>query len=211
MTVVGVVHGIRDTNLQNEPQPMVFLPNEIVGWTTMTVFVKSAVTPGSLAGPVRQAVWAVNPNLPAPEVMTMTSRLAVAPAGPRLNARLVGLFAVIALLVAAMGVYGVVSYAVTSRTREIGVRMALGARASAVVSLVVGRGFRLIAIGLLIGLAGAVSLSGFLRSLLYEVSPTHWMTYITVSLVFVIVGTLAACLPASRAARVNPVTALRQE
>ena len=210
-TVIGMVPGVRDVIFESEPEPMIFLPHDFVAWPAMTVFVKTAIDPASIAGAVRGAVWDVDPNLSVPELMPLDSLLTMATAGARLNTRLLGLFAAIALLVAAMGVYGVVSYAVTSRTREIGVRVALGARTSSVVKLVISRGLRLIVAGLILGLIGAVSLSGFLESLLYEVSPTHWMTYAIVALLFAVVGTFAACLPASRAARIDPVMALRQE
>ncbi len=211
LEVVGLVAGIRDIEIESRPEPMVFLPHEMTAWPSMTLFVKTAAAPESVAAAVRKAVWDVDAALPAPALMPLAASLQTATAGPRLNARLLLLFAAIALVVAAVGVYGVISFEVTSRTREIGVRTALGATTSSVVRLVLGRGFRLIVVGLVLGVAGALSLTRFLGSLLYETSPTNWQTYCAVAAVFTLVGTLAAWLPARRAARVDPVMALREE
>jgi len=211
LLVVGLVAGIRDVSLQSAPEPMAFLPHSFVPWPNMTLFIKTGSSPESVASGVRSAIWDVDPNIPVPELTPLSSRLASATAGPRLNARLLSLFAGIALLMAVMGIYGVVSYEVTSRTREIGVRTALGASTGAVLRLVVSRGLRLIAAGLVLGLLGAFLLSRFLGSLLYEISPTNWPTYAAVAFLFAGVGILAAWFPALRAARVNPVVALREE
>jgi putative ABC transport system permease protein len=211
MEVVGVVTGIRDIEIQTTPEPMIFLPHEMTGWPSMTLFIKSSVPPGSVSAAVRKEVWAVDSALPAPALMPLTASLRTATAGPRLNTRLLLLFAGIALIVAAMGVYGVISFEVTGRTHEIGVRTALGATAPSVVRLMLSRGFLLIAIGMVLGVFGAMSLSRFIGSLLYETSSTNWLTYCAAAAVFTSAGTLAAWLPARRAARVDPVIALREE
>jgi putative ABC transport system permease protein len=153
----------------------------------------------------------VDPNQPLHNVMTMEQRLANITTSRRLNTALLGSFAGVALLLAVVGIYGVMSYAVTQRRREIGVRMALGAQKSDVMGLIIHSGLRLTLLGVAIGLAGAFALTRYLSSLLYSVNATDPLTFLTVALALVGVALFACWLPARRAAKVDPMEALRCE
>ena len=153
----------------------------------------------------------VEPNQSLHNVMTMEQRLANTTTSRRLNTALLGSFAAVALLLAAVGIYGVMSYAVTQRRREIGVRMALGAQKSDVLSLIIHGGLRLTLAGVVIGLIGALALTRYLSSLLFEVKPTDPLTFAVIPLVLGAVALFACWLPARRASRVDPMVALRYE
>ena len=162
-------------------------------------------------GPVTRAIGEVDPALPVYNLETMQGRVLDSLAQSRFSTMLLTVFGAIALLLAALGVYGVISYGVAQRTQEIGIRMALGARHADVLSLVVRHGAALAAVGLAVGLAGALALSGLLGSLLFRVSPTDPPTFATGMIVLTAVAVLAAALPARRAARTDPMVALRSE
>jgi predicted permease len=211
VTVVGVVGDIRDIAIEAEPSPMFFFSHEQVAWPAMTIVVKAAGDPTAVAAGLRQAIWAVDKSIPAPEIGLLDNNLSQEVAGPRLNTQLLGVFALLALLIAAMGVYGVISYRVTRRRRELGVRLALGAESRSLISLVLRQGLGLVMVGTGLGILGALALSRLLASVLYGVSPTSPVTYATVALLFAAVAAVACYLPARRAARVNPVVALRAE
>jgi putative ABC transport system permease protein len=151
------------------------------------------------------------PNLPPPLTRTMDDLLSETLAQPRLQTGLLSLFAGIALILAAVGLYGVLAYVVTQRKREIGVRVALGAQRSDVLRLVVQQGMRLAIVGVALGLVGAWALTRVLQNLLYEITPTDPVTYLVVTSALCFVALLACYLPARRAARVNPMEALRYE
>ena len=167
--------------------------------------------PTRLIPAVRGVVAEVEPNQPLHNVMTMEQRLANTTTSRRLNTALLGSFAAVALLLAVVGIYGVMSYAVTQRRREIGVRMALGAQKSDVLGLIVRGGLRLALAGVVIGLIGAFALTRYLSSLLFEIQPTDPATFLGVAVALTGVVLLASWLPARRAARVNPMEALRCE
>jgi putative ABC transport system permease protein len=177
----------------------------------MTVAVRTSGDPGSLAGAIRKEVLALDKDQPVTNVMTMDEIISRSVWQPRFYTILFGLFAALALVLAAVGIYGVMSYAVTQRTQEIGIRMALGARAFDVLKLIIRNGMTLITIGVVIGLGGAVALTRLLATLLFGVKPTDTLTFVTVSAVLIFVALLACYIPARRATKVDPLVALRYE
>jgi putative ABC transport system permease protein len=179
-------------------------------WPSMTLAVRTkADVP--VAPLVRKTVGAIDPQLAVFNVRTMATMLDTNAAQPRITAWLVGLFAALALLLAGIGVYGVLAYLVTQRTREIGVRIALGARPGAVLGLVVGHSLRLSLAGVVLGIVGAVLLAPTIQSQLYGVEPRDATTLVIVSVSLLAVALVAGYIPARRATRVNPLTALRAE
>jgi predicted permease len=210
-TVIGVVGDVRDVDLEGTNPPLIFLPNQEITWPSITLVVRSAGDPAGLAAAVRQQIRAVDPNLPVPEVRPIETRFGQAAAGPRFRSLLIGAFAVIALLLAAVGVYGVTAFGVARRTREFGVRLALGASPSEVSRMVVRRGMALGVAGVGLGIVGAWWATRFLTTLLYRVSPTDAATFVAVSVLLGGVALLASYLPARRATRVDPMSALRAE
>ena len=216
--VVGVVNDVRAQGLDQEPMPEFYLPvlqapDAAWTWTdrTLTVAVRAPSDAIALMGPLRRAIAEVDPSLPLYNLGTMQGRLVDSLAQSRFSTMLLTVFGSIALILAAIGVYGVISYGVAQRTQEIGIRMALGARQGDVLAMVVRHGAVLAGIGLAVGLAGALALSQFLGSLLFRVSPTDPPTFASGTAVLSAVALFAAALPARRAARTNPMIALRNE
>jgi putative ABC transport system permease protein len=210
-TVVGVVSDVRQSGLAGDIMPEVYsLDLGDVG-DALSFVLRSTGEPAGLFSAVRATVADVDPNQPLHNVMTMEQRLADTTTSRRLNSALLGGFAAVALLLAVLGIYGVMSYAVTQRRREIGVRMALGAQRSDVLGLVLRRGLRLTLLGVAIGLVGALALTRYLSSLLFEVRPTDPLTFAVIPLILAAAALLACWLPARRAARVDPMVALRTE
>ena len=216
--VVGVVGGVRDYTLPEEPEPIIYYAVtgleeiEDVFWPlTMSLVLRTDAEPAALASLVRAEVHALDPNLPITDVLTMEEVVAESTAQLAFAMALLAVAAGIALLLAAIGVYGVMSYDVTRRTREIGVRMALGAQAAAVSGMVVKQGATIAGIGLLVGLAGAFGLTRLLRALLFGVSPMDPVTLALVLVALFGVALLASYLPARRAASVDPLVALRTD
>ncbi len=216
--VVGVVRDVRAQGLDEAPVPEFYLPMvqaPAAAWTwddrTMSVVVRAQGDPVALMAPLRRAIADVDPALPLYQLGTMDGRVVDSMAQTRFSTTLLTAFGAIALILAAIGVYGVISYGVTQRTQEIGIRMALGARRADVVGMVVRHGAALAAIGLVVGLAGALALSRLIGSLLFQVSPTDPPTFATGTVVLTTVAVLAAVLPARRAAQTDPMVALRNE
>ena len=164
-----------------------------------------------MATAVRNAVAAIDPELPVFDISTMDERLATSVAPRRFNLVLLASFALLAMLLASVGIYGVVSYSVSQRTHEVGVRMALGAQRRDVLKLILAQGVVLLFIGTGVGLIGAFLLTRFLASLLFGVRPTDTATFATVSLLLALVAIVACYIPARRATRVDPMVALRYE
>jgi ABC-type antimicrobial peptide transport system permease subunit len=178
-------------------------------WGSLELVVRSALPPETLAAGVREALQEVDPSLPRSEYQTLDALVERAVSPRRFLILLLGSFALAALLLAALGIYGVVSYGVNRRAQEIGIRMALGESAGQVRSRVVGRTLRLAGAGVVLGSLGAFALSRLMASLLYEVSPTDPATYGIVVLCLMLVAAIAGYLPALRASRTDPATVLR--
>jgi len=210
-TVVGVVGDSRRTAPEKEARPSGYMPYRQSPSSSMLLAVRTSQDPLLLAGPVRQAVRAVDPNQPVAELTTLEAMLAERLAQRRLTTLLAATFSGLALILALVGVYGVISYAVAQSTREFGVRIALGASGRAIHVLVLGRVARLVAAGVVLGLVGAFAITRVLGGLLYGVSTLDPATFVIVPLLIAAVALMASYLPARRAAKVAPVVALRAE
>ncbi|UCG88868.1 MAG: ABC transporter permease [Gemmatimonadota bacterium] len=212
MTVVGVVGDIRDVTYPDDPGPTVYLPHSIVAWPTMTLLVKTNGEPAGIAAAIRREIWTVDANVPVPLMVPLRDTLdEMALAGPRLNTLLLTTFAAAALGLAALGIYGITVYSVTRRIREIGVRMALGAAPGTIVGMVLTRGARLIVAGTAMGLIGAIALTRFLSTMLYEIQPIDLVTYGAVTLTMAAVALIANYIPARRATQIDPRVAFSTE
>jgi putative ABC transport system permease protein len=211
LTVVGVVADMRRTGFDAPVRNESYLPLAQRATWRMTLVVRTATEPLALASAVRGAVRAVDHDQPVFDVQSMDQRLAGMVAQRRFSMALLGTFAALALVLAVVGVYGVTAYVVAQRTREIGLRLALGAQPETVVRMVVRQGMRVSAVGIAVGFAAALALTRLMASLLYGVSATDAMTFASVLATLALVTLLANWLPARRAARVDPVVALREE
>jgi putative ABC transport system permease protein len=211
LTVAGVVSDVRQGGLAKEVRPEVYSPVIEDAGEALSFVIRVAGEPNRLIPAVRAVAAEVEPNQPLHNMMTMEQRLANTTTSRRLNTALLGCFAAVALLLAAVGIYGVMSYAVTQRRREIGVRMALGAQKSDVLGLIIHGGLRLTLLGVAIGLAGAFGLTRYLSSQLYSVKATDPLTFLGVAVALTGVALLACWLPARRATKVDPMVALRYE
>ncbi|MGQ0732387.1 MAG: ABC transporter permease [Acidobacteriota bacterium] len=209
--IVGVVGDIAMTTLEGEARPAVYVPHTQLAIGVMSFVVRTDVEPTSLTKSLAQAVQAVDPELPVGQVQTMEEVVDATLARPRTVSVLLAAFALMALVLAGIGVYGVMAYAVSQRTQEIGVRMALGATAQSVRRLVLGQALRLVAGGVVAGLLAAVALTRVLESMLYETAPLDPATLAASAVLLVLVAALASYLPARRATRVDPLALLRAE
>jgi putative ABC transport system permease protein len=213
ITIIGVVADVKHFGLDLPDQPSLYSPfTQISPWKRWMTFVaRTQSEPASLAQAVKQQIWRVDSQLPVSKLKTMNDVAAASFAARRFNMFLLAIFASLALVLSAVGIYGVMSYIVTQRTQEIGIRMALGARTTDVLKLVLRNGMTLTLMGVAIGLAGAFALTRLLTTLLFGVKPTDRATFIAVSMVLVFVALLACYLPARRATKVDPLVALRYE
>jgi putative ABC transport system permease protein len=209
--IVGIVADIRQANLGVDPAPAIYLPytQEIMPWQTLVVRTKN--DPLSVASLIHREVAALDPQQPLARVATMDELLTNSTAQPRFRAFLLGSFAGIALLLSAIGIYGVMAYTVSRRTREIGVRMALGARPWDILQSVLRQSMTLASLGISLGLVGAYAITRVLKSLLFGVTSTDPLTFLCVTLLLCFLALLATYLPARRASRVDPMIALRHE
>jgi ABC-type antimicrobial peptide transport system permease subunit len=213
-TVVGIVQDVRFQGLSQPVLPEMYLALEqMTTWTpgTVDLVVRTEQEPSSLVPSVRAVVQSIDPEQPIANIATMDELLSRSVSQPRFNALLIGLFALVATLVAAVGIYGVVAYWVGRRTREIGVRTALGAQPADIVRMVLIQGSQLTAAGVGLGLVLAFGLTRFLTSLLFEVSPRDGQTLATAAGAFALAGCIACLVPAHRASRVDPAKALRND
>jgi putative ABC transport system permease protein len=209
--VVGIVGDIKMATLDAETRPAVYIPHPQLAVGLMTFVVRTQMEPMSLASGVTAAVRAIDPELPVADVKTMQEVVDVTLARPRTISALLTAFALIALVLAGVGVYGVMAYSVSQRTQEIGVRMALGATTESVFRLVLGQALRLVAMGVAAGLVAAALLAQLLESLLYQTAPLDAWTFALTAVMLTVVATLASYVPARRGMRIAPVEALRTE
>ncbi len=209
--IVGVVGDVRHTSLDKPADPEFFVPFAQNPASQLNLAIRTAGEPATMAAAIRALVNSIDSDQAVYNIRTMEERVSESVGQPRFRTWLIGAFAIIAMALTAIGVYGVMSYAVVQRTREIGVRMALGAQYHDMITAVLRNGLRLAFIGLAIGLAGALALTRVLKSLLFQVSPTDPITFIVAALVLVAVALLACWAPAHRAATVDPLEALRCE
>jgi putative ABC transport system permease protein len=208
LRVVGVIGDIKEFGLDSRPKYAVYFCGSN---SEMYLVIRTASSPLNLAGPVRTIVAKLDKTVPISDVVTMQQRLSVSLAPRRFSMALLGVFALLALTLAAVGISGVISYSVSRRTHEIGIRMALGAEKPDVLRIVIGQGLKLAMTGVVIGIAGALALTRFLSSLVYGVTPTDPLTFVAVSLILIAVALLACYIPARRASKVDPMVALRYE
>jgi len=211
LEIIGVVRTAKYRNLREAPLPFIYIPLAQEMQSNMTLLVRTTNDPASMLPAMRSELQALDRNVPVYAVKTMTEQIDAALSADRMTTMLLGIFGGAALLLAAVGLYGVMSYSVARRTHEIGVRMALGAQTLDVLSLVVKNGMTLSLIGLAIGLATAFAFTRMMATLLFEVTPTDVMTYAIVSVGLLLVALLACYIPARRATKVDPLVALRYE
>jgi putative ABC transport system permease protein len=207
--VVGLVRDVKSSGLNRPAEPAFYVPARQMPTPEMNLLVRTAGGPLGFVGAVRNAVWQIDPNQPVSGVSTMEHIVSDSIAQPRLGMALMGLFGLIAMTLASIGIYGLLSYTVRQRAPEIGIRMALGSRQTDILKLVVIDGLGLALAGTGIGLAASFGLTRFLSSELFGVAPTDPTTFILVAVILTLVALSASYLPARRAAQVDPMIALR--
>jgi predicted permease len=210
--IIGVVKDVRQFQLDADPKPQMYFTYEQAGFFAPNhLVVRTNVEPQSLAATVRGTVWEIDKDQPVSNISTMEEVLSESVARQRFSTLLLGIFAAVALVLAAVGIYGVMSYSVAQRTREIGIRLALGAQSRDVLKLVIIQGMRLASVGVTVGLIGALALTRLMRSLLFGVSATDPLTFGAIAFVLTGVALLACYVPARRATKVDQMIALRYE
>jgi putative ABC transport system permease protein len=211
MTIVGIVGDIRSDGFDRPAQPHLYFPIFQNPAYAMAIYLRTDVAPPAVTAGVREQVRALDRDLPVFGERTMTQVAAESVSRRRFAMQVVGLFGVLALVLAAVGIYGVIAYSVTQRTREIGIRVALGASRTAILRWVLKQGLILTIVGVVVGLVGALALTRLLRSLLFGVGPTDLVTYGVLAILLTIVALIACYVPARRATKVDPLVALRYE
>jgi ABC-type antimicrobial peptide transport system permease subunit len=211
--IVGVLGDAKNSGLAEAPGPEVFVPYPQLASPLLFLSVRTSLDPHSLASALRAQVAAADPDQPLTEMQTMEERLELASASPRFTMLLIGVFSATAFILAVIGIYGVISYAVAQRTQELGIRIALGAEKYDILRLVIGGGLALTLTGIAIGLAGSIALSlmsaRLMSAMLYETSATDPLIFGASAVLFLAVGMVASYLPARRATRIDPAEALR--
>ncbi|MFZ0924564.1 MAG: FtsX-like permease family protein, partial [Candidatus Acidiferrales bacterium] len=214
MTIVGVVADVKHSGLNEPTDPAVYTPfaqNDEAWRHFMTLAIRTRSASAGLVEEVKKQVWSMDSLIPVSDVQSMDDLMSVSLAQQWFNLLLLGLFAALALILALVGTYGVMAYVVSQRTHEIGVRIALGAQRSDVLTLVIGQAARLALSGIAIGIVGAFALTRLMSSLLFEVAPTDPATFTAAAILLGAVALLAGYIPARRAMRVDPMVALRYE
>ena len=207
--VIGVVENVRHASLSGFTRETVYLTHRTHGGDLMEMTIKATGDPSGLVHSIREEVKAIDPNLPITGVRSMHEYVADALAPTRFVVVLLGVFAIIAMTMAAIGLYGILAFSVRQRTYEMGVRIALGATRSRIMALVLRQGLQLTVLGFTIGVAGAIVLNSIIASMLFGVTATDPLTFAGIGLISLLVAVVASYVPASRATRVNPVVALR--
>jgi putative ABC transport system permease protein len=214
ITIVGVVGDVHAAALDRPPQPTVYVPYRQDAWPSMVFTLRfgtlDARSAGLQAG-IREAIWQVDKDQPIGAILTMDEQLSKSLTRRRFSVTLLSAFGVVAVSLAAIGLYGVLAFIVAQRRREIGVRMALGAQPRDVIADVMGQGLKLAACGVVAGIVLALAATRLLRSLLFGTSPTDAITFVAVSTLLVVIAAAASLVPALRASRVDPLIALRDE
>jgi predicted permease len=209
--IVGIVGNVRDVALDQAPGPMMYVPFAQAPIWGGEVVVRTDLNPSSAANTIREDVRSIDPDLPVTDVQLMTTALSESVAQPRFGTFLLSLFGVLAVVLAAAGIFGVISYWVASRTHEIGIRMALGATPRIVLSLILSESAKVLVLGLALGIGGALAIGRFLSTLLFGVRPADPLTYAAVAALLTLVALAASYVPVRRAMRVDPMVALKYE
>jgi putative ABC transport system permease protein len=210
ITVVGVIANARTQSLAETEPPQLYVNLYQNTAKHLTIFLRGKLDPAAIPDAVREQVQAIDPTLPVFGAQTLNETVSGSLAQRRFSMEIVGLFALTSLLLAALGIYGVISYLVNERTHEIGIRLALGAARTNILQMVLGHGLRLALVGSAVGLVSAVIVSRLIASLLYGVQPTDPLTFAGVAILFLGVAVLACYLPARRATKIDPMIALRE-
>ena len=208
--IVGVVGNVHHDGLDADPSPTMYVPYRQDIFSSMWLVARTNGDPAQLTSTVRQTVREIDPALPAFSISPLANVISDSVAQRRFSMLLLGLFALIAVFLAAVGLYGVVAYTVSQRTQEIGVRMAVGAGRADVLKMVVGGGMKLALLGVAIGIAGALAVTRVVATMLFGVTPFDPMSYLATAAILLAVAALACYVPARRAMRVDPIVALRQ-
>jgi putative ABC transport system permease protein len=209
--IVGVVGDVKHWGLDDEPEAFLYMTHAQAPDPGMTIAVRSSADAAAMAAAVRRETQALDRDLPVFDIKSLEQRLDESSSRRRLTVFLLGIFASVAVLLAAVGIYGVMSYSVTQRTHEIGIRMALGARTADVVHLVLRQGMTLAILGVAVGVVASLALTKLIKAMLFRVSPSDPATFAEVALSLAVVALVACYVPARRATRVDPMIALRYE
>jgi putative ABC transport system permease protein len=215
LTVVGVARQINETALisgfEDHPQPQLYVPFAQAPAAEMEIVLRSKATVAALALLLRNVIWDIDKDQPLGQIRTLDQLFSEATSGYVIFSQVMSFFALVALFLAAIGIYGVMAYSVSSRTQEFGIRMALGAGRRDVLRLVLNQGMRLVGAGMIVGIAASFAVSQTLRSLLFRITPTDPVTFGVVLLILIGAAVLAICIPGWRATRIDPNVALRYE
>jgi putative ABC transport system permease protein len=211
VTLVGVISNVKYSGLQAAPDDAVYRPLRQQAWPLLYVVARTTIDPGALASTLRSEIAAIDPAVAVSSVATLDAIVATEAAQPRFRSALVALLAACALGIASVGLYGVVAHSIAQRTKEFGVRMAVGAGRTELLLMVFREASRLVAAGLVVGIVGALATTGILRDLLYGIAPTDSVSFAAAAVLLVLVAAAATYIPARRASRLDPAVALRAE